>query len=94
VKSLLVLIWGLNQLHSDKLGLSPALLMTCTTSNPTPSIPNSGSWQRPKAAGCRPDPYDGSMDLGNPQSLNRYAYVANEPTNHIDPLGLFFAICA
>ncbi len=33
-----------------------------------------------------PDPIAGS--LGNPQSLNRYAYVGNDPTNLIDPLGL------
>jgi hypothetical protein len=35
-----------------------------------------------------PDPYLGSMDLSNPQSLNRYSYVLNNPTNFIDPLGL------
>jgi len=27
-------------------------------------------------------------DISNPQSLNRYAYVLNNPTNFIDPLGL------
>ena len=33
-----------------------------------------------------PDPsYE---DILNPQSLNRYAYVLNHPTNSIDPLGL------
>jgi RHS repeat-associated protein len=36
----------------------------------------------------RPDPYSGSMDFGNPQSLNRYSYVTNNPTNAMDPLGL------
>ncbi len=35
-----------------------------------------------------PDPFQGSMDLTNPQSLNRYAYVMNSPLNFIDPLGL------
>lgn len=34
-----------------------------------------------------PDPYDGSMHLGNPQSLNRYAYVGNNPLLFIDPSG-------
>jgi len=33
-----------------------------------------------------PDPVAG--DVTNPQSLNRYAYVLNNPTNLIDPLGL------
>jgi RHS repeat-associated protein len=35
-----------------------------------------------------PDPYLGSIDLANPQSLNRYAYVLNNPVNLRDPLGL------
>ena len=34
-----------------------------------------------------PDPVGGS--IFNPQSLNRYAYVLNNPTNFIDPLGLW-----
>jgi RHS repeat-associated protein len=33
-----------------------------------------------------PDPLSGST--GNPQSLNRYAYVRNDPINKIDPSGL------
>src|SRR5262249_33332996 len=35
-----------------------------------------------------PDPYMGSMDLTNPQSLNRYAYVMNDPVNATDSTGL------
>src|SRR5437763_1205748 len=35
-----------------------------------------------------PDPYSGSMDLTNPQSLNRYAYVLNSPIDFTDPLAL------
>lgn len=34
-----------------------------------------------------PDPVGGSPS--DPQSLNRYAYVRNDPINSIDPLGLF-----
>src|SRR5205823_385998 len=29
-----------------------------------------------------------AADLSNPQSLNQYAYTANNPTNSLDPLGL------
>ena len=35
-----------------------------------------------------PDPYDGSYS-GNPQSLNRYSYVMNNPLMLTDPSGLF-----
>jgi RHS repeat-associated protein len=36
----------------------------------------------------RPDPYDGSYDLTNPQSLNRYTYAMNRPLVYVDPSGL------
>jgi RHS repeat-associated protein len=35
-----------------------------------------------------PDPYEGSYDLSNPQSFNRYGYVANNPLSATDSLGL------
>jgi RHS repeat-associated protein len=35
-----------------------------------------------------PDPYDGSYDITNPQSLNRYSYVLNNPLRSVDPSGL------
>src|SRR5208337_553113 len=40
--------------------------------------PNIGRWHTP-------DPNSG--DITNPQSLNRYAYVMNNPTTRTDPLG-------
>jgi len=36
----------------------------------------------------QPDPSDGSYDVSNPQSLNRYAYVQGDPVNFVDPSGL------
>ena len=36
-----------------------------------------------------PDPIGmGAVDSGDPQTWNRYAYVANRPLNHVDALGL------
>jgi RHS repeat-associated protein len=38
----------------------------------------------------QPDPLGlGAADVTNPQSLNRYSYVQNDPVNFTDPLGLF-----
>ncbi len=36
----------------------------------------------------QPDPSDGSYDLTDPQSFNRYAYTQNDPVNFTDPTGL------
>jgi RHS repeat-associated protein len=35
-----------------------------------------------------PDPYYGSYDFTNPQSMNRYSYVLNNPLSFVDPAGL------
>jgi len=40
-----------------------------------------------------PDPYNGSISLGDPQSFNRFVYVRNEPTNFVDPSGLLQMRC-
>ena len=40
-----------------------------------------GRWISPDPAGL------GAVDLSNPQTWNRYAYVANDPLNNIDPSG-------
>jgi RHS repeat-associated protein len=36
-----------------------------------------------------PDPYKASGSAGDPNSWNRYAYVAGDPTNHTDRRGLY-----
>lgn len=43
--------------------------------------PMAGRWMSP-------DPYSGSYDFTNPQSLNRYTYVENQPLSAMDPEGL------
>jgi len=40
-----------------------------------------------------PDTFDGSYDLTNPQSLNRYSYSLNDPVNLVDPTGLDPPLC-
>ena len=39
-----------------------------------------------------PDPYNGSYDLEDPQSLDRYAYVDGNPLANVDPSGLAFGV--
>jgi RHS repeat-associated protein len=36
-----------------------------------------------------PDPYSGSYDFANPQSLNRYSHALNNPLSYVDPTGLY-----
>ncbi|WP_263417836.1 RHS repeat domain-containing protein [Terriglobus albidus] len=43
--------------------------------------PSYGRWMSP-------DPYDGSYNIFDPQSFNRYSYVRNNPLAAVDPLGL------
>jgi RHS repeat-associated protein len=44
--------------------------------------PNQGRWISPDPAGT------GAVDTTNPQTWNRYGYVANSPTGGVDRLGL------
>lgn len=40
-----------------------------------------------------PDPYSGSYDLPDPQSMNRYSYALNSPLSYIDPWGADVTVC-
>ena len=44
--------------------------------------PSEGRWLVPDPAGLA------AVDLTNPQTWNRYAYVGNNPLSNVDPLGL------
>jgi len=48
--------------------------------------PVQGRWLVPDPAGLA------AVDITNPQTWNRYAYLANNPLNATDPLGLYCAI--
>jgi RHS repeat-associated protein len=49
--------------------------------------PTQGRWLTPDPAGLA------AMDVTNPQTWNRYAYVTNNPVSFTDPLGLFVQAC-
>jgi hypothetical protein len=46
-----------------------------------------GRWLVPDPAGLA------AVDITNPQTWNRYAYVANNPLSNVDPLGTDFRLC-
>src|SRR5579863_9322904 len=46
-----------------------------------------GRWLVPDPAGLA------AVDISNPQTWNRYAYVMNNPLSYVDPLGLKLGIC-
>ena len=49
--------------------------------------PSQGRWVSPDPSGMA------AVDPTNPQSMNRYAYVANNPLSYIDPTGLNLVSC-
>jgi RHS repeat-associated protein len=55
---------------------------TLNTSATRSQSPTSGRWLTPDPAGMA------AMDLSNPQTWNRYAYVTNNPVSATDPSGL------
>jgi RHS repeat-associated protein len=49
--------------------------------------PTQGRWLVPDPSGLA------AVDMTNPQTWNRYAYVGNNPLKNVDPLGLDWADC-
>jgi RHS repeat-associated protein len=45
-------------------------------------------YNQPQGRWMQPDPYSGSYDYRNPQSLNRYAYASDNPLSFTDASGL------
>ena len=51
------------------------------------------TFQHTRGRFTSPDPLSvGAADMTNPQSLNRYTYVENDPINAVDPTGLLLAV--
>ncbi len=74
--------FGVNQDLKDRYAL---------TRNDEATGLNHTPWRKQEQRAGRwtsPDPYKGSMNLGNPQSFNRYSYVGGNPIGFIDPSGL------
>jgi RHS repeat-associated protein len=83
--------WGQTQQYTGPMwpgiygGLASNLCQVepCPDQSATRDYPaNLGRWMVPDPAGLA------AADLGNPQSLNQYAYVRNNPTSFVDPSGL------
>ncbi|MEJ7712980.1 MAG: RHS repeat-associated core domain-containing protein [Pyrinomonadaceae bacterium] len=55
---------------------------------------NMRRYEAPWSRFNQPDPYDGSYNLTDPQSFNRYAYTQNDPVNFTDPSGLQMGGCS
>ncbi len=60
---------------------SPTTSATPKTEPTRHCSPAQGRW-------LTPDPYNGSLDLSDPQSFNRYAYLSNRPLAAVDQYGL------
>ena len=64
-----------------------ALLDQDVVSNPGLLHAGSREYSAGQGRWLSADPYDGSYDPGDPQSLNRYSYVGSNPLGLVDPSG-------
>jgi RHS repeat-associated protein len=81
--------WGGDTTRSSNSGFQPRFFTTCDRDGNQSDEAMHRRYNRWHARFDQPDPYGGSMNLADPQSFNRYAYVQNDPVNFVDPSGLF-----
>lgn len=80
--------WGGNTNRNNSEAFQPRVFTTYTRDSIAADDAMFRRYNRWWSRFDQPDPYDGSYDLANPQSLNRYVYVHNDPVNFVDPTGL------
>ena len=80
--------WGGETSRSSNEGFQPRRFTSYTRDGNASDDAMHRRYNRWHARFDQPDPYDGSYDLTNRQSFNRYSYVQNDPVNFVDPLGL------
>jgi RHS repeat-associated protein len=81
--------WGGDTTRSSNSGFQPRLFTTYDRDGNQSDEAMHRRYNRWHARFDQPDPYGGSMRIGDPQSFNRYSYVQNDPVNFVDPTGLF-----
>jgi RHS repeat-associated protein len=77
--------WGANTARSSPTVFQPQTFTGITDANGDQDA--RARRYSPTGRFPQPDPSGGSYDFSNPQSLNRYAYVGNDPINFRDPSG-------
>jgi RHS repeat-associated protein len=80
--------WGGNTNRNSNAAFQPQAFTTYTRDDNASDDAMFRRYNRWWSRFDQPDPYDGSYNLNNPQSFNRYPYVQNDPANFVDPNGL------